>query len=206
MRASRVPSLLDRPATRRVAPAPRDPYPSGVRAIIPAMTDPAALGRSAPTDPDAGEHITINGKVYLVVPQKLGRLRSQLGVVFSALAGAAQSGGDLDTVSILREKPYELLKVFLPDLEPEWALWGAVTAEAYEAGDFDEDRGATFPELHRAFTTALRVNHFDLFKVLGNFFSPELVRRAINVQMANFLEQTLTSSSSERGPASVSLA
>lgn len=168
------------------------------------MTDPRELGRLQAVDPDAGETMPIAGRSYLIVPQKLGRLRSHLGVIFSALAGAAQAGEQIDTASILRSKPYELLQVFIPDLEPEWKLWGALTEESYAAGQFDDDAGATFPELHTAFLAALRVNHFDLLAVLGKLINTDLLVKAINVQIAGYLEQTLTSSSSPLGPASAS--
>jgi hypothetical protein len=169
----------------------------------------AKLNRDAAVDLNgAGTPVPIGNQVYTLVPQKLGRLRSQLPIQFRSLESLA----DLEVSSFdgfvgqSLERAHGILKVFIPDLMPVHEFCGFSTEQAYEANEYHEesDHGPDLPQIRFAFEEAMRVNALDLFKHLKNVFGPDLLRAVLQEQVLTRVAasptQTSTSTSSTSGP------
>jgi hypothetical protein len=68
-----------------------------------------------------------NPDTYKLRPQRIGRISRKLEAVIQLLG---QRGGD--SVSEVTGATYDGLKVFIPDLAPQWKLAGYPNAEAWE--------------------------------------------------------------------------
>jgi hypothetical protein len=138
---------------------------------------------SQPTKVILGEH------ELDVYPQRHAYLANKLGKFISELA---ETGGDITTENILsfgQQRIYELLCVVIPQLGKRMPLYeflGYPSNEALQAGEYDvaQDKSPTVPEIHDALAVVGRVNRFDILKHLAKVFDPNLVRAAINQQVA----------------------
>lgn len=147
--------------------------------------------------------VPLGGSVYDVVPQKLGRIRSRLGVELQGLESIGDVEGGLQGfVGESLERAHRLLSVFVPDLMPVWTFCGFGDEASWAADDYDEarDAGPTLPQIVYAFETVLEVNRLDLLGHLKNVLSPELIRaliqeRALDLVRAQVAEESATPSS-----------
>lgn len=73
--------------------------------------------------------VELGDRTYQLVPQRIGRINRKLSAVTS-LARQAQSGQAPPEIS---GQLYEALKVFIPDLDPQWKLAGYPSEDAYRA-------------------------------------------------------------------------
>ncbi len=74
---------------------------------------------------------------------------------------------------------YDVLRVFIPDLMPEWEFRGFASQEAFDAGLRDKTAarlGPTFPQIKRAFEAAFLINELDVLKHLGKVIPPDLIQ------------------------------
>jgi hypothetical protein len=139
-----------------------------------------------------------------VYAQRHAYLANKLGKFVSALA---ETGSEITSDKILsfgQERVYELLCVVIPQLGkrmPEYEFLGYASKEAQTAGEYDpeQDKSPTVPEIHDALVAVGRVNRFDILKHLGKVFDPDLVRAAVNQQVAAQVLKTSPSSPSTNG-------
>lgn len=154
-----------------------------------------------------------------VPEQRIGRLTNRTADLFSDAFGAladfdsqadgANVGADLAKVG--REKCYAALCLLMPKLEqrmPVWEFAGYGSAEAMEAGEYDEDkdRSPTWPQITRAFRTAKSVNEFDMFATIKNIAKelydkadPTMVGKLLNLAMAEGVSRLSESSAAPSG-------
>jgi len=132
---------------------------------------------------------------YLVVPQRIGRLKKRLG---RAIGDIESLAGDsvAEFVDQGLERAHEVLKVFIPDLMPLHEFCGYRSEAAMEA-DEDEDGefGPTLPDIVHAFEVVMQVNRLDLLGHLRSVISPELIRAYVSGQVADTLRGGATSDS-----------
>lgn len=143
--------------------------------------------------PDVGSiEITLGGRSYAVVPQGIGRIRRKLGALIVIGDGEGLSGEIDDQV-------YDLLKTFVPDVDPLHRLLGYTSEEAYEAGGDPADGidEVTLPQLIDAVQTIYVVNGADRLVRLGKAIGldPDLIRTTLNRELA---EMSLQRSASWR--------
>jgi hypothetical protein len=140
------------------------------------MGNPNKLTREGVIDPEDVREVTLGERSYAMLPQPIGYLRSQFGVALGNVENI-----DIDASNILNllvERGYGLLKVFIPDLMPEWEFNGYATRESWEAGEYDMeyDKSPTTKQIRRAFTAAVELNEIDILKHLGKVIGPDLVK------------------------------
>jgi hypothetical protein len=145
------------------------------------------------------EIVTLGDHTYTIVPQRIGYLRSRLGTVFAGIVDLEVSNANLLTV--LGDKIYVLLQVFIPDLMPEWEFHGYPTREAMEAEDYKEeyDHSPSPTEIREALTAGSAVNEIDLLKHLGKLIGPDLIRSWVAGAVADSMQATSQSSSLTSG-------
>jgi hypothetical protein len=162
------------------------------------------------------------GEYELPVPeQRIGRMENQgksfvdglLAVDIQELLDRDDLGGAL--LALGRERAYDALCMVVPALSKRMARWefaGYSSAEAMDAGEYDEDadKSPTWPEITAAFRSAKEVNQFDFLDGLKSFVKglyekadPTLVGQAINVGLAEMVSRGLPNSAPLNG-ASVS--
>jgi len=155
-----------------------------------------------------GLPVQFGDRKYEVQPQRIGRLRRKLGAI-AELTGNAAMG---ETPDDLGGSLYEALKVFVPDLAPEWELLGYMNSEDFEhradkdwtesAYDADADKSPTTEEVEAMLSAIYRVNGGErLVRLLGKFIDPETVRRQIRrIQAQAILNQAEASKQSPNSP------
>lgn len=164
-----------------------------------------------------GTVVALGDQSYSIVPQRIGRLRSRLGVEFKGLEAMTQFGDDATFDGLIGsslERAHSILGVFIPDLMPLHEFCGFSTNEAYEADEYHEasDHGPDLTQLRVAFETCMKVNSLDLLSHLKNVFGPELIRAVVQEQVLTRVRASMpesptppsTSTSSMSGPESES--
>lgn len=154
------------------------------------------------------DRIKFGAREYEVQPQRIGRLRRKLGAI-SELAGSAAMGETPDDVG---GQLYEALKVFVPDLAPEWELLGYMNRDDFEnrhdpewvESDYepDADKSPTTAEIEEMLSAIYRANGAErLVRLLGKFIDPETVRRQIRrIQAQAIINQAEGSKQSPSSP------
>lgn len=142
---------------------------------------------------DVSREVTLGEQSYLVSPQRIGYLRSKLGVFFNQLSTGGLDFSDGDVINTLGEKVHDVLKVFIPDLMPAWEFHGYATEEDWREGRYDDryDKSPSPPQVRAAFTAVMEVNELDLLKHLGKIVDLELLRTEISERVS---EAMLTAS------------
>lgn len=153
---------------------------------------PAALG-------SAGTSVELGDYEYQVVPQRIGYLRQQFGLALQGLDTT-----DLATSNIMEflgERVYSVLRVFIPDLMPEWEFLGYPTKEAQEQDQYDPeyDHSPSATQVKLAVTQAAEVNEIDLLKHLGKLIGPELMRTWVQTMMIDSMKASLQTSAEPNG-------
>lgn len=149
--------------------------------------------------------MVLGGHTYIVVPQRIGRLKKRLGKQFSGLDDLSFES-IADFVGEGFDRAHAALEVFIPELMPVHEFCGFASESAMNDPDAEEadDVGPTFPEVVTAFEVAFRLNRFDLFKKMGNVLSPELIRayinRAVSTALLSGTDTTSATSSATPGP------
>ena len=147
------------------------------------------------------EHVELGAHIYEVVPQPLPYLKRRLGTALQAL-GDADAG---NMAELLTDRAYEVLEIFLPDIMPRHEWEGFATEEAMAADDFDAATARrvapTGPQVRTAFAVCLKANGLDVYKHLGRFVDPTLVRALVTKALTDSLT---SSSSSSPSPSSAS--
>lgn len=120
--------------------------------------------------------ITLGQHTVPVYPQRWAYLENRLGRTLSEFVGRSTALSGENFASFLGEEAYKALCVFLPQLPsrmPEWEFRGYPSREAWEQGEYDEqkDSSPTFPEIVEAFETIIQVNRFDVLGSLGKRLS-----------------------------------
>jgi hypothetical protein len=144
--------------------------------------------------------VTLGDYEVPVVPQRHAYLTNKLGKWVTSFT----TEGELTTANLMgfvSGKAYEVTCLLIPAVVkriPEHEFQGYVSAEAYEAGEYDEeaDHSPTMPEILHALETAVKVNRFDVFKALTSIVDPKMLRSLINAKVA---EQILTTSQNSPG-------
>ena len=160
------------------------------------MGNPNKLVREAPIDPEDFREVTLGEKQYVMLPQPIGHLRSQLGV---ALGNIDNIELDADNVlDMLTDKAYAVLKVFQPDLMPEYEFNGYATNEDFEAKKYNReyDKSPTPRQIKKAFKAAAELNEIDLLKHLGKILGPDLIRGLVGEALKRSIMDSEISSTS----------
>lgn len=125
------------------------------------------------TDPS---HVALGEHIYEVVPQKLGRLKRQLGHTLDNLADSTVERDNF--LGMIGDQAYTILAVFIPDLMPKWEWDGYGSESAADEDLYDEsgDRSPDADQIVTAFQVAMKVNRLDLFKHLGQIVDPSMLR------------------------------
>lgn len=159
-------------------------------------------------DVELGEH------EYRIVPQRQARLYRKLfgpkGVVqelqnMDSLFGEESSFDSF--FSVISDRLYAVLLVFIPDLMPEWEFEGYGSPTAAENDEYDDegDRSPTHPQVIEALQTAVQVNGIGWVKKLSGFFDPAMVRAALTTYIAQQVRAQAETSATETGTESRSL-
>jgi hypothetical protein len=154
------------------------------------MPNESKLVREAPLPSDVEAAVVVLGDVeYRIVPQRIGHLRTQLGLALGNLEGLQLESANV--LDLLGQRAYAVLKAFVPDVMPEWEFHGYATRETWEAGDYNPeyDRSPTPPQLREAFTVASRLNEIDLVKHLGKLIGPEILQGFVAGLAADTLDK-----------------
>lgn len=133
--------------------------------------------------PEPHPTVQLGSHRYVVVAQRQARLRRQVPAVFAGV-GAADAG---DLLTMLSDRAYDLLRVFIPDVMPKWEYDGYRSEQAAEADDYDDasDTSPTHKQVQDALAVCLEVNGIDKFRLLGNVVSPELIRALMTQRLAD---------------------
>jgi hypothetical protein len=140
------------------------------------MPNPRKLERERPADLGGSAEVVLGDYEYTIVPQRIGYLRSQFGVALQGLDTA-----DLATSNVMEflgARVYAVLKVFLPDLMPEYEFLGYATREAMEEDAYNPeyDKSPSATQVKLALARAAEVNEIDLLKHLGKLIGPDLLQ------------------------------
>lgn len=138
---------------------------------------------------ELGEH------TYEVIPQRIAYINDKLGSIGDLLD--LDFSGDEGFILALGDNAYRLLKVFIPDLMPEWEWRGYASPTAAEQGQYDKDgdRSPTVEQIVEAFNTAMKANRLDLFQQLGKLVGADFIRSALRAQIAGSVLANSPSSS-----------
>lgn len=153
------------------------------------MPNEKKLVRDAPLPADVeAVEVYIGDTEYVLIPQRIGHLRSQIGIALGNLEGLKLEADNV--LDLLGQRAYAVLLAFVPDLMPEWEFHGYPTREAWESKDYqgEYDHSPTPPQLRHAFTVASRLNEIDLVKHLGKLIGPEVIQGYIAGLMADSLD------------------
>jgi hypothetical protein len=143
--------------------------------------------------------VKVGGRDYEIVAQGIGRIRRKLVKLMQLGSGEAE-------VDDLSPQIYDLLKTFIPDLDPVYRLLGYSSQEEYDAGA-DPDGSipeATLPQVLDAIDAVYRANGADRLvrlgkSLLGGEGLQMLLRREV---LTIFSERSLSSPSEKDGAAS----
>lgn len=156
--------------------------------------------------------VPLGDHVYDVVPQRLGRVRSRMGVELRDLTDLGNIEGGIEGfVSEGLARVHRFLGIFVPDLMELHEFEGYGSAGALERDEYVEveDRGPTLPQIVNAVERVLEVNRIDLLRHLKNVFSPDLLRAMVQEQAVKTVWGSETpsspTSSSTPTPASPSI-
>jgi hypothetical protein len=165
------------------------------------MANSKKLSREQAADFGNAAEVELGDVTYMIVPQRIGYLRSRLGVVLAGLIDMELTGDNI--ADILGEKVYGVLSVFIPDLMPEWEFQGFATKEAMTEDQYDEkyDKSPSPTQIRRALAAVAEVNEIDLLRHLGKLIGPDLIRSWVagalaDSMQANSPKQPLTSGES----------
>lgn len=163
------------------------------------MSNTKKLVREQTVDFGNVAEVALGDYDYVIVPQRIGYLRSQLGVVLAGVLDQELSSDNL--VDILGDKLYGVLKVFIPDVMPEWEFQGYATKEAMVAGEYTQeyDKSPSATQIRRALTAVSEVNEIDLLRHLGKLIGPDVIRSWVATSIAGSMQESLSKSPPTNG-------
>ena len=155
------------------------------------MPNERKLTREQAADFGNAADVILGSREYTVVPQRIGYLRSKLGVVLAGVLDQDLTGNNI--MDFLGDKLYGTLKVFIPDLMPEWEFHGYATMEAMAEDVYDEqyDDSPSPTQIKRAFQAVSEVNEIDLLRHLGKLIGPDLIRSWVAGAVADSMQASL---------------
>lgn len=158
------------------------------------MSNPNKLTREQAADFGNVAEVKLGDHTYIVVPQRIGYLRSKLG---AAMAGIVDR--DLATTNVMQflgDRIYQVLKVFIPDLMPEYEFHGYATKESFEEDKYEEeyDHSPSPTQVKQALSTCSHVNEIDLLSHLGKLIGPEVIRGWVQTVMVTSMQESLQNS------------
>lgn len=152
-------------------------------------------------DPATGE----GGVTVPVYPQRHARLTRKLSRL---VLGVVEQGQNLTVDNLLdvsQGRAWELLCILAPALPQrmsEWQFRGYASAEAMDAGDYDEDQDTTspsIPEIRHAVVTCATVSGLDFLthaKGIFQMVDPTLLRALVSEQLMEIADSASTISRS----------
>jgi hypothetical protein len=154
------------------------------------LSSPAVNG--TPAVGGAPVHVTLGEHEYPCYAQRHAYLTNRLGKAMGVLSDPDLLGAS-NFVATLGTGAYDLLAVFYPKIMPRFEFMGFPTAEAFEAGEYDEvyDHSPTVSQIRTALETALKVNGLDLVKHLGKVIDLDLLQAYVNKTMADQMDSLL---------------
>lgn len=157
------------------------------------MPNPNKLTREQAADFGNVAEIKLGDHTYVVVPQRIGYLRSKLGVVLSGLVDADLASNNV--IQFLGDKVYAVLKVFIPDLMPEYEFHGYATKEALAKDEYDEeyDHSPSATQVKQALAVCTHVNEIDLLSHVGKLIGPEVIQSWFQTVMVSSMRESLQS-------------
>lgn len=160
------------------------------------MSNTKKLTREGVIDPDEVREVTLGERDYVMLPQPLGYLRSQLGLALGNLENIDIEANSV--VGLLTERGYAILKVFIPELMPEWEFNGYPTKEAWQSNQYDReyDKSPTPKEIKKAFIAGAELNEIDLLKHLGKVIGPDLLKGLVVEALQKSMKESASSSTS----------
>jgi hypothetical protein len=163
------------------------------------VSNPNKLIREQAADFGNMAEVKLGDYDYVIVPQRIGYLRSQLGVVLKGVIDQDLSSDNI--VDLLGEKLYGAMRVFIPDIMPEWEFHGYATKEAMDEDKYEPqyDKSPSPTQVRRALTAASEVNEIDLLRHLGKLIGPDLIRSWLAGAMADSMEASLSKSQPTNG-------
>ena len=126
--------------------------------------------------------VQLGERVYTPAPQRSAYIEHKLWPALQGIFESEDSEGEQVEVSgftLGRKKAYEVLALFLPgDFMPEHEFMGFGSADAYEAGRYNEadDKSPTIPEIADALVACVTVNGGKVSDYLKALASPEQLR------------------------------
>jgi hypothetical protein len=141
--------------------------------------------------------VRIGNYEYVVVPQKVGRIKRKLRAILGDLGEEGSLEENTSFVDVLSSRGYEILKALIPDLMPKHEFEGYRSEQAMIEDDYAEefDHSPTFAEIVNAFEVAMKVSRYDIFKSLGKLISSDLISAVVNQAAADLAIRSLPSSS-----------
>jgi hypothetical protein len=153
------------------------------------MANDKKLLREQAADFGNSAEVVLGDTSYVIVPQRIGYLRSRIGVVLMGIMDLEVTGDNV--VDALGSKVFGVLQVFIPDLMPEWEFQGFATREAMEKNEYNPeyDKSPTPTQIKRALMSAAEVNEIDLLKHLGKLIGPDLIRSWLAGALADSMQE-----------------
>ena len=138
--------------------------------------------------------ITLGGVTVPVIPQRHAYIQHRIGPAIQAAIDAGEGLSNDKLGEWLGAGAYGVLSALIPTLPaliPEHIFQGYVSADAYAAGQFDEDAVEhlagcpTIAEIDEAFRTAMQVNGIAKLVELGKgLIDPKLAKALVSQKIA----------------------
>jgi hypothetical protein len=158
------------------------------------VSNPNKLSREQAADFGNVADVKLGDHEYIVVPQRIGYLRSKLGAVLAGVVDADLATSNV--IQFLGDKVYSVLAVFIPDIMPEYEFHGYATREAMEQDKYDEeyDHSPSPTQVKQAISVCTRVNEIDLLGHLGKLIGPDVIQGWFQTVMVSSMQESLQNS------------
>lgn len=157
------------------------------------MANQNKLTREQATDFGSVADVRLGDHNYTVIPQRIGYLRSNLGAVMAGVVDADLATSNV--VKFLGDKVYVTLKVFIPDIMPEYEFHGYATNEAMAEDKYDEeyDHSPSPTQVKQALAVCTHLNEIDLLSHVGKLIGPEVMQSWFQTVMVSSMQESLQS-------------
>jgi hypothetical protein len=140
--------------------------------------------------------VKLGDHTYNLVPQRHAYLQRRLGALMEQLSGIEDIAGAA-ILDSLGDQLYQFMRIFIPDLMPEWEYKGYGIEEAMEADEYVEinDHSPAWADEVAAIEVALRVNRLDLIKHVAKLIDQlgmrDFIRAQLKIAIGDFTAQRL---------------
>jgi hypothetical protein len=157
------------------------------------VTNANKLSREQAADFGNVAEVKLGDHEYVVVPQRIGYLRSKLGTVLGGIVDADLASSNI--VQFLGDKVYDVLAVFIPDIMPEYEFHGYATNEAMAEDKYDEeyDHSPSPTQVRQSLVSCTHVNEIDLLSHVGKLIGPEVLQSWAQTVMVSSMRESLQS-------------